>query len=459
MSRAQILVVDDEPDIRRLVQEILEDENYDVETAEDAASARAAYEQQHPDLVLLDIWMPDTDGISLLKEWSSAGRLNVPVVMMSGHGNVETAVEATRLGAYDFIEKPVSMGKLLVTVERALQTEKLKQENLGLRTNTEPTLLLTGKSPAIQELRQQLERVANSDAWILISGEQGSGKHITARYLHSISARKSGPLIELNLTTLSKDEAAAELFGQYGSGALERAQHSSLALHEITMLDPNTQGKLLQILEHRRLRSQADGKEQDLDVRIIASTSSDLERAVSQGRFLENLYFLLNVIPLHMPSLRERREDVPDLVNAYIDWLVEHEHLPYRKFTIGALNHLRNYAWPGNLRELKTQVQRLLVLNKEVEVQVEEVEQVLSGSYAHADTSLSFYPTGIFDIPLRQARDQFEKAYLEYHLKRTGGNVSELADIAGMERTHLYRKLKQLGVNPKQIKVSDSGKH
>jgi len=447
-ARAQpgyILVVDDEPDIRRLVQEILEDEHYQVATAENAAAARAAFQQRRPDLILLDIWMPDTDGITLLKEWSRDGMLEAPVVMMSGHGTVETAVEATRLGAYDFIEKPVSMGKLLVTVERALENAHLKRENLHLRRAAEPAGFLIGKSPAMQQLRDHIERIARTDTWVLISGEPGSGRSAAARHLHHRSARRHRPCVEIG----PPQDLTAQLFGAEPGGdpgGLEQAHGGTLILNEIGALDLAAQARLLKTLEEKRL-ARAGRAPVELDARLIATTGQDLQRACADGRFREDLFYRLNVVPLRIPPLREHREDVPALTNFYRDWMVDNEQLPYRRFTTGALNALRNHSWPGNTRELRNAVQRLLILNPGEEITEVEAEQALSGRPPVAG---GLDP--LFDKPLREARDQFERAYLEHHLARTGGNVAEVARLSEIERTHLYRKLKQLGVNPKPLK-------
>lgn len=454
MNPGYILVVDDEPDIRRLVQEILQDEHYKVVTAENAKAAREAVRKQRPDLVLLDIWMPDTDGISLLREWSEAGNLEMPVIMISGHGTVETAVEATRLGAYDFIEKPLSMGKLLVTIERALENDKLRRENVRLRRQAEPAATLVGKSPLMQQLRESIERIAASDAWVLISGEPGSGKAVAARYLHAHSARQDSPFVEISIAALTPTHVAAQLFGQEqkGSatpGSFEQAASGTLLLNEIGSLDSATQARLLDALEQKRFIRVGGHESIEMDVRILAASDQDLQKAVEENHFREDLFYRLNVVPLRIPALREHHEDVPELINFYINWMADNEHLPYRKFTTGALNLLRNYSWPGNVRELRNVVQRLLILNRGEEVTEAEVEQTLG---APAPVSPEAYPPSLMEIPLREARDQFEKAYLEHHLKRTGGNVAEVARMSGMERTHLYRKLKQLGVNPKPPK-------
>ncbi len=455
MSAGHILVVDDEPEICRLVKEILEDENYSVATAENAATARTARHQQHPDLVLLDIWMPDTDGITLLKEWAASDTPDIPVVMMSGHGSVETAVEAIRFGAYDFLEKPLSTAKLLVTVERALQADRLRKENLRLKGRLEPATTLVGKSTAMQQLREAIERIAKTDSWVLVTGEPGSGKGVVARCLHHASARKDGQFVEISLAAIPSQNIAVQLFGSeeggmVRAGRFEQAGGGTLLLDEIGDMDLATQAKLLSALEERKFLRVGGSQLVEMDVRIIAATNQDLEKAVREGRFREDLYYRLNVVPLFVPPLREHREDVPELVNFYLNWLVEKERLPYRSFSTGALNVLRNHNWPGNVRELKNLVQRLLILNRGEEISKEEVELAL-GNHRKAAAD-EVFPESVFNLPLRDARDLFEKAYLEFHLKRLGGNVAEVAQIAGMERTHLYRKLKGLGVSPKLTK-------
>jgi two-component system, NtrC family, nitrogen regulation response regulator NtrX len=452
MTSERILVVDDEPDIRRLVQEILEDEQYQVVTAKDAASAREAYSNERPDLVLLDIWMPDTDGISLLKEWSRAGTL-VPVVIMSGHGTVDTAVEATRLGAFDFIEKPLSMGKLLATVDRALQG--IGDQPSASRHGEQPQVSIPiGKSALMRQLRDDIERIAATDSWALITGEEGCGKIVAARYLHQKSARSRQALTEISFAALPVKEIAPQLFGQQKdngiqAGALERANGGTLLLHEVSDLELATQARLLGALEDKRLVRVGGGKPIELDVRVIATSKQDVDRAMSEGRLREELYYRLNVMRLHVPPLRQHREDVPELVSYYVDWMVEHQQLPYRRFSTAAMNRLRNHSWPGNVRELRNVVERLLVLGREGEIGEQELERAL-GSQPVPTLAL---PEAQFNQPLRVARDQFEKAYLEYHLKRTHGNVSELALVADMERTHLYRKLKSLGIDPKSVRT------
>ena len=453
MSASHILVVDDEPDIRDLVQEILKDEGYAVVSAENGASARQSLRDGRPDLILLDIWMPDLDGISLLKEWAEDEGLPCPVIMMSGHGTVETAVEATRLGAYDFLEKPLSLAKLLLTVERALEADKLQRENIGLKRRTPVVHEPAGHSAAMQRLREQVKRIAQHDTWILITGEPGSGRETFARYLHSQSARRERPFIDLGVSAIARGNAAQELFGsEDGShihyGSLEQAAGGALLLDEVADMDLEAQGQLLGALDTGSFL-RVDGVEPvAIDVRIVAVTQRNLEDEVREGKFREDLFYHLNVVPLHIPPLREHNEDIPELLNYYVDYFATHEKLPYRRFSVGAQNFLRNYPWPGNVRELKNLVQRVLILGAGDEIAQNEVEGALGSPPLVQTQQLDGLVS--FDQPLRQAREQFERAYLEYQLDKHAGNVSKMAKEAGMERTHLYRKLRSLGIEIKE---------
>jgi DNA-binding NtrC family response regulator len=454
LSGERILVVDDEPDIRRLVQEILEDEGYLVNTAENAASARTVLQNERPQLVLLDIWMPGTDGIALLKEWSAGGRPEVPVVMMSGHGNVETAVEATRLGAYDFIEKPVSLAKLLVTVTRALQAEALRLENLRLRSGIQITSELVGSSRSIQELRDTIIRIAATDTWVLITGEPGVGKAVAARYLHRRSSRSDQPFVEVSLGAIPSENIPLKLFGNEEGqiivpGSFEQASGGTLLLDEVGDLDLATQAQLLNALAEGRFQRLGGKKAVTMDVRILAATNQDLAAAVADGRFREDLYYRLNVVPLNVPPLREHSEDVGELVGFYLDWFANNDHLTRRNISDDAIATLSHYHWPGNVRELKNLVQRLLIMKSDPEIGAIEIEKSLG--YLPGDNTIDL-PQSLFDRELRDARDSFERLYLQRNLEQTQGNVSALAEIAGMERTHLYRKMKLLGVNPKHGK-------
>ncbi len=453
MANAHILVVDDEPEIRRLVQEILEDEGYEVTVAEGGNEARQARRARRPDLTLLDIWMPDIDGISLLKEWSNGGTLPSPVIMMSGHGTVETAIEATRLGAYDFIEKPLSLAKLLLTVERALEADKLHQENIGLRRHVQAVSEPVGKSPPIQQLREQIKRIAPHESWVLINGEPGSGKETFARTLHAMSARSGGPFVDVSVASLARENAAAELFGSEEGGhihfgRLEQANGGTLFLDDVGDMDPAIQARLLGALQTHSFLRLGGSEPVQTNVRVIAATHRDLRAEVQAGRFREDLYFHLNVVPLTIPPLRDHCEDVPDLLNYYVNAIVDQENLPYRKFSVAAQNRLRNYGWPGNVRELKNLVQRLLILGSGEDISLAEVDAALGAAPRETISPT----TANFDLPLREARDQFEKAYLEHLMVKTGGSVGKTAKLAGIERTHLYRKLRSLGIAAKHEK-------
>lgn len=455
MKPARILVVDDEPEIRRLVKEILEDESYVVATAGSVESAISEVERGVPDLILLDIWMPETDGMELLKRWTLAGALPCPIVMMSGHGNIETAVEALRLGAYDFIEKPVSMAKLLVTIQRALQAEQLRRENVALKQRFDTVSSFLATDPVMKQLKEDIERVAATDTWVLISGEPGSGKAVAARYLHSQSSRREGPLVEVSLAATPRENIAVQLFGSEANGSIvpgnfEQAAGGVLLLDEIGDLDLEAQGRLISALEDRRFIRVGGSSAVDMDVRIVATTRHDLSTVVREGRFREDLFYRLNVVPLHVPPLREHTDDIEQLCLQYSDWLVEFEHLPRKQFTPGALARLKLYSWPGNVRELRNVIQRLVILCRSDTISESDVQQALG--FEPGDSQSRFSAAGNLDQDLRSARDEFEKAYLLHHLKLSGGNVSALAQAAGMERTHLYRKLKQLGVNPKMLK-------
>jgi two-component system nitrogen regulation response regulator NtrX len=456
MSAPHILVVDDERDIRELVKEILEDEGYEVSAADSGEAARRARRERRPDLILLDIWMPDVDGITLLKEWSDESGPMCPVVIMSGHGTVETAVEATRLGAYDFIEKPLSMAKLLLTITHALEAERLRRENVGLRKYTQPLLEPLGKSVVMQQLRERIQRVAQHDASVLIGGEPGTGKELCARYLHICSPRRDGPFIDVGVAALLRENSAVELFGseedgQVRYGLLEQANGGTLFLDEVGDMDLAVQARLFSVLEGRSYLRVGGNEPVKLDVRIVAATHRDLGQEVQVKRFRDDLYYQLAVVPLHVPPLRDHADDIPELLAHYVDIFVNQEGLPYRRFTVAAQNRLRHYGWPGNIRELKNLVQRLLILGSGGEIQAEEVDAALAQVALPAEA----IPVGQFTLPLREAREQFERAYFEYQLRQSDGSIGKVAKQAGMERTHLYRKLRGLGLNPKDVRLED----
>jgi len=449
MSSARILIVDDEPDIREMIGEILRDEGHETACAGNAAEARERLREFSPDLILLDVWMPDTDGISLLREWRDADVLRCPVVMISGHGSVETAVEATRLGAFDFVEKPVSMARLMVTIENALEAGRLRRENEGLKRSQPAVFEPLGRSAVVQQLRQRLERVAQHEAPVLIIGEPGVGKHEAARWIHAHSARSEGPFVSA-ATRVDGASFRSMLLGENGSeGLLNEAQGGVLFIDDVSRLDRSAQTVLLKVLESGRVDpEQADSAE--LDQRVIVGTSQPLEKLVREGRVDESLFYQLNVLPLEIPPLRERQEDVPDLIRFYAEYYPGRDGTPYRHFPVAVQNRLRQYHWPGNLRELRNLVQRLLILGGGEEVTVAEVEEALAQSDTGETVGDQKMPA-LYNMPLREAREEFERQYLTFKLQSVEGSVGKLAEIVEMERTHLYRKLKQLGIDPKQF--------
>ncbi|WP_376695798.1 sigma-54-dependent transcriptional regulator [Wenzhouxiangella sp. EGI_FJ10305] len=449
MSSARILIVDDEPDIREMIGEILRDEGHETTFAGNAAEAREQLRESAPDLILLDVWMPDTDGISLLREWRDADVLRCPVVMISGHGSVETAVEATRLGAFDFVEKPVSMARLMLTIENALEAGRLRRENEGLKRSQPAVLEPLGRSAVVQQLRQRLERVAQHDAPVLIAGEAGVGKQEAARWIHAHSGRSEGPFVSAS-TRVDGASFKALLMGEHsGEGLLSEAQGGVLFIDDVSRLNRSAQTLLLKVLETQRIDpDQADSSE--LDLRVIAGSGQPLEKLVREGRFDESLFYQLNVLPLEIPPLRERQEDVPDLIRFYAEFYPGRDGTPYRHFPVAVQNRLRQYHWPGNLRELRNLVQRLLILGGGEEVTVAEVEEAMAQSDTGETVGDRKMPV-LFNMPLREAREEFERQYLTFKLQSVEGSVGKLAEIVEMERTHLYRKLKQLGIDPKQV--------
>ena len=408
----QILVVDDEIGIRELLSEILGDEGYQVRLAENASAARAFRGQTRPDLVLLDIWMPDTDGITLLREWASAGLLTMPVVMMSGHGTIDTAVEATRLGAYDFLEKPIALQKLLATVGRALK-------HGGEQMQAALSLASLGRAPLVVELKQRLERVINLRAPLLLAGEPGCGIELAARFLH----RRNTPWVA---------PESHSVLAESPLDLLNQARDGTLFLREVADLSKVEQKGLLL----------AASKLERYNVRLVSGASRELAELVAHGAFDNRLYSVLAATAIRVPSLREHREDVPDIANLMLSRLVEARETPPRQFTTAALNALRNHDWPGNLAQLESVVRSLGLTCASEQISLEEVTRVLpqGGAAARVGNDLPL------DLTLRDARDAFERVYFDYHIAREGGNISRVADTVGLERTHLYRKLKQLGI-------------
>ena len=449
MSSSKILVVDDEADIRGLLSEILADEGYEVEAVPDAASAKRVCARQEPDLVLLDIWMPEMDGITLLREWSEKNLLRFPVVMLSGHGTVETAVEATRLGAFDFVEKPLSIAKLLRTVERALEAGRRRRQ--AKRTLIPPLVTPVGKSRLMHRLREQVQQVATHDTPVLLIGEAGTGREAFARYLHSLSPRAAAPFIGVTCASLDDNNAAARLRGvetggQVEAGYYEQAEGGTLFLGGLEDLSAGAQRVLLADLEQGNWQHEGGSRRVPMGARLIAAAKPGHDSAAVGLR--RDLLAHLEVITIRVPPLREYAEDVPDLLRHYVERLVDEEGMPLRRFSVAAQNRLRNYPWPGNVRELRNLVQRMLIIGGPEEIGLDEIEQHLALQQAPDEPLVK---QDLLALPMREAHEQFERAYLLQQLMLCNGKVGLLAKRVGMERTHLYRKLRSLGVDFRQI--------
>ena len=410
-----VLVVDDEVGIRELLSEILTEEGYDVHLAENANEARAFRVQRRPDLVLLDIWMPDTDGVTLLKEWAANGLLTMPVVMMSGHATIDTAVEATKMGAVDFLEKPIALAKLLATVSKAIKKSE------GPRRAPSMDLSSLGKSQVIQELKKRLTQIAGYTTPVMLMGEAGSGFDQCARFLHQPSA----PWVEIDNRAVLVSNPLSYL---------EKLQNGTLYLAELSELSKLEQKGLSLLLDRM------DGS----SARIVAASHHNLDSLVNEGELDSRLYYRLSSVRLRVPPLREHREDIPDIANFMLAQLMEIGESANRKFTIGALNALRNFDWPGNLPQLNSVVRTLAMTSLGEEIDGDEVSRVLSPLKQAATPALGNSVS--LDAPLREARDAFERLYFEHLIQKEGGSMTRVAEKAGLERTHLYRKLKQLNI-------------
>ena len=455
MSDPRILVVDDEADIRALIKDILSDENYDVTGAADANEARKARAQRKFDLILLDIWMPDTDGITLLREWSDNGELNCPVVIMSGHGTVDTAVEATRLGAFDFVEKPLSLAKLLRTVQAAL--DSAGRQSRAAR-NLLPSLLApVGRSALMQGLRERVQQFAQHEGSVLISGEPGTGRGAFARYMHGLSRRADEPLTTLTAASITDANCEEQLLGseqdgEVVAGAFERATGGTLIIDELADLGARAQKILLGILDSGSFTRQGGTTPVKVDTRVVATVGADYEERIAAGELRRDLVANIGELMLRVPPLRDYAEDVPELLTYYVDKLVDAEGLTFRRFSVAAQNRLRNYPWPDNVRELKNLVRRLLLRGSSDDISLDEVEAEIS---ATAPLDEPLVKQDLLALPLREAREAFERAYLQQQLVLCEGKVGQLAKRVGMERTHLYRKLRSLGVDIKSVGPDD----
>ncbi|MBF0624501.1 MAG: sigma-54-dependent Fis family transcriptional regulator [Magnetococcales bacterium] len=458
-----ILIVDDEESIRLSLRGILEDENYHVVEADSGEAALALLAEQPVDAVLLDIWMDGIDGIAtlrLLKEMEAvapggAGAIReVPVIMMSGHGTITTAVTATKSGAYDFLEKPLSLDRVLLLLERAIRELQLVRENRDLKARMTADQPMIGSTPVMNDLDSQIRRVAPTDGWVLITGENGTGKEVAARRIHQLSQRAKGPFVTVNSAAIPEHLIESELFGHaagaFGeaggarTGRFEQGNHGTLFLDEIGDMSLNTQAKILRLLQEQRFQPVGGSREVQVDVRVIAASNKNLDELIQQGRFRQDLYYRLNVIPLRVPPLRQRREDIPQLVDHFI-----RQHLGDRAaVTFGptVLEQLQSYHWPGNVRELKNLVERLLIMSPGPEITLDDLPEFIVQRHKATPAAASRWDVLLDHTNLRTAREAFEKMYLESQLQRHQGNISRTAETVGMERSALHRKLKSLGL-------------
>ena len=450
-----ILIVDDEVDIRELVAGILEDEGHGTRKAGSSDEALAAIQSRRPHLVFLDIWLQGSrlDGLQVL-DVVKAEHPDLPVVMISGHGNIETAVAAIKSGAYDFIEKPFKADRLVLIAERALETWRLKREVKDLKSRSVQASRIAGRSTAMNQLRQAVERVAPTNARILIAGSPGSGKELVARTIHAQSTRAAGPFVTVNAAAITPENMEAELFGFEGEGdrgrrvgALEEAHGGTLYLDEIADMSRDVQSRVLRVLVEQNFQRVGGATRVHVDVRIISSSSRDLPTEISRGTLREDLFHRLSVVPIRIPSLSERREDVPELIEFFQEQISSSTGLPRRRIGEEAMAVLQSHDWPGNVRQLRNNVERLMILtagDPEAEITAEMLPSEIG-------TLVPSTPNGdggerLMSLPLREAREIFEREYLVAQIARFSGNISRTAEFIGMERSALHRKLKLLGI-------------
>ena len=452
---ADILIVDDEADIRELVSGILEDEGYGTRVARNSDQALAAIEERRPHLVFLDIWLQGSklDGLQILEQVKEA-HPDLPVVMISGHGNIETAVAAIKKGAYDFIEKPFKADRLVLVVSRALEASRLRREVRDLRQRSGHASRLVGHSTAINQLRSTVERVAPTNSRILISGPSGSGKELVARTIHSLSGRASGPFVALNAATITPESMEAALFGTEGGegrprtvGALEEAHGGTLFIDEVADMPRETQNRILRVLVDQNFTRVGGATRVHVDVRIVSSSSRDLQGEIGAGRVREDLFHRLAVVPIRVPPLAERREDVPELIDFFLDQISAQQGLPKRSIGEDAMAVLQSHDWPGNVRQLRNNIERLMILAGG------DPEATITASMLPSEVGTMVPPTPngaggeqLMGLALREAREIFERQYLVAQISRFGGNISRTAEFIGMERSALHRKLKALDI-------------
>jgi two-component system, NtrC family, nitrogen regulation response regulator NtrX len=452
---SDILIVDDEADIRDLVAGILDDEGFATRTARDSDSALAEIANRRPHLVFLDIWLQGSklDGLQLLEQ-VKRDHTDLPIVMISGHGNIETAVAAIKRGAYDFIEKPFKSDRLILVATRALETSRLKREVKELKQLAPTASIMTGRSACMNQLRQTIDRAAKANSRILIVGPAGSGKELAARTLHNASSRTDGPFVVINAAAITPERMEIELFGvepngeqARKTGALEEAHGGTLFIDEIGDMPRETQNKILRVLVEQTFQRQGGTAKVSVDVRIISSTARNLEEEIAAGHFREDLYHRLSVVPIRVPPLSERREDIPELIDYFMDQISAATGLPKRQIGQDAMAVLQSHVWPGNVRQLRNNVERVMILaggGPEVIITADMLPQDVGSMVPAMPTSNN--GEHIMGLPLREAREVFERDYLMAQISRFSGNISRTAEFVGMERSALHRKLKALGV-------------
>jgi two-component system nitrogen regulation response regulator NtrX len=447
--KRSILIVDDEESIRFSLKGGLEDEGYHTLLAANGDEAVQIIENSEVDLILLDIWMPGKDGLQILEDLKKDG-FKPPVIIMTGHGSIDTAIRATRLGALDFIEKPLDLNKIIITINNTLHLRALEEENALLRKKAEKDDEIVGNSPAIKKLKEQIDRAAPSDAWVLILGENGTGKELVARRLHKKSLRAKQPFVEVNCAAIPQELIESELFGHEKgafTGATERrrgkfdlSNNGTLFLDEIGDMSLPTQAKILRILQEQRFERVGGAQTIQVDVRVLTATNKDLEKEIDAGRFRQDLYYRLNVIPIYVPRLIDRKEDIPELVEHFLKMYSSLKGGKKKTMTEGAVKKLMQHDWPGNVRELKNIVERLVIMTPGDAITVDDILPL--GSRASSETDK------LIDITLlKDARAEFEKMFIENKLRECGYNISKTADLIGVERSNLHRKIKGLGID------------
>ena len=455
----EILIVDDERDIRELVAGVLGDEGYECRTAADSTSALAEIDERRPSLVLLDVWLhgSEMDGLELLDAIKTR-EPNLPVIIFSGHGNIDTAVAAVGRGAMDFIEKPFEAERLLLLVERATETERLRRENTRLREGNWGSTEFTGNSSSINAVRATLKRVANTGSRVLISGPPGAGKEVAARLLHAWSTRSDAAFVTVNSARITPERFEQELFGeeadgkQVRPGLLEMADGGTLYLDEVADMPRETQNKILRVLTDQSFQRVGGSSEVKVDVRVISATTRDLKAEIEAKRFREDLYYRLNVVPISVPSLAERRDDIPELIDYFTNRIADTSGLTKRPFSDEAIAVLQSMEWPGNIRQLRNVVERIMILSPSDAARPVSVDE-LPRDLASDNGSVSG-TSELVGLTLRDAREHFEREYLSLQITRFNGNISRTAEFIGMERSALHRKLKALGVHSSQTRAS-----